>query len=100
MVLRDLGLEKVVSYCDSRGQASEVGRTSAAGRSETSERRGYTVVQVSNDACELLVSGPFRLVKCCRLSGTRDEKSHDEGPRGTQTCWTVLEKATSWRYCD
>ena len=99
MVLRDLRLEKVVSCCDSRGQASEVGRTSAAGRRETSARRGYHVVQVSYNACELLVSGPFRLVKCCRLSGTRDEKSHDEGPRGGQTCWTLLERATSWSNC-
>ena len=78
VALRDLGLEKVNSICNSCGPASEVGRTSAAGRSETSERRGHHVVQVSYDACKLLVSGPSRLVICCRLSGTRDEKSLDE----------------------
>ena len=55
---------KIVSCCDSCGQASEVGRTSTAGRSETSERRGHHVVQVSYKACELPVSG---LVICCRL---------------------------------
>ena len=93
------GIGKVVSCCDSCGQASEVGRTSAADRSATSDRRGYHVVQVSYDACKLLVSGPSRLVICCRLPGTRDEKSHDEGPRGTQTCWTLLERATSWSNC-
>ena len=38
--------------------------------------------------------GPSRLVICCRLSGTRDEKSHDEGPRGTQMCWPLLKGAT------
>ena len=35
------------------------------------------------------------LVICCRLSGTRDEESHYEGSRGTQTCWTLLERATT-----
>ena len=85
MVLRDLGLEKsVISGCDSCGQASEVGRTSTAGRSESSERRGYHVVQVSHDAYKQPVSELSRLFSRCGLSGTRDEKSHDRRPRGTQ----------------
>ena len=87
-VLRDLGWEKSALVVTLVG---EVGRTSAAGRGETSERRGYHVVQVSYDAREQPVSGPSRLVICCRLSGTRGEKSHSEGPRGTHTCWTLLD---------
>ena len=63
---------------------------------ENSERRGYHVVQGSHDARELPVSGPPRLVICCRLSGTRDEESHDKETRRTQTCWTLLAVATFW----
>ena len=74
MVLRDLGLEYSNTRRNSCCQASEVGRTFVAGGCETSERRGYHVVQVSHDARELLVSGPSRLA--CRISGTRDEESH------------------------
>ena len=47
MVLRHLGLEKSALVVTLVG---EVGRTSAAGRSETSQRRGYHVEQVSYDA--------------------------------------------------
>ena len=47
--------------CDSCG----VGRTTAAGRGETSERRGYHVLQESYGACKLLISGPSRLVTFC-----------------------------------
>ena len=100
-VLRDLRLEQLFVTCrGSCGQTSEVGSTSSIGRTETSERRGYDVVQATHDAYKLPVSGPSRLVICCRPSGTEDEKSHDEGPRGTQTCWTLLERVTSWINCD
>ena len=59
--------------CNSYCQASEVGRASAAGMRETSERRGYHFVQANRDARVLLVSGS-----------------------GTQTCWAPLARATSW----
>ena len=99
MVLRGCGIGKVVSCCDSCGQASDVGRTSAAGGSEASERRAYHVVQVSYNALKLLVPGPSRRVVCCKLPGTRDEECHDERLRWTQSCWTLLERATSWSTC-
>ena len=86
---------EINTSCNSCCQASEVRRTSIAGRCETSERRRYHVVQVSRDARELPVSGPSRLVSRCRLSGTSDEESHDERPRGTQACWAPLVRATS-----
>ena len=86
MVLRDLVLE----------QAAPVGRTSVAGRCETSERRGYHVVQASHDAREQTVSAPSRLVIRCRISGTRGEEFHAERPQGTPTWWALLAEATSW----
>ena len=68
----------------------KVGRTSVAGRCDTAERRGYHSSQVAHDAREQLVSVSSRLVIRCRLSGRRDEESHDERPRGTQTCLALL----------
>ena len=96
MVLPDLGIGQVNTSCNSCCKASEVRRTSIAGWCETSERSGYHVERVSHDARELLVTDTSRLVIRCRLSSTRDEESHDERPRGTQTCWAPLAKATSW----
>ena len=100
MVLRDPGLEKssLVETLVAKRPKSE--KISAAGRREASERKGYHVVQVNYNVCKLLSPDRPDLSFVARISGTRDEESHDEGPRGTQTCWTVLEKATSWRYCD
>ena len=60
MVLRNRGIGEVNTSCNSCGQASAVSRTSVTGRCETSERRGYHVVQVSHDACELFVSAPSK----------------------------------------
>ena len=56
-------------------------------KSTPPERRGYHIVQVSHDARGLFLFGPSRLVIRCRLSGTRNQESDDEGPRGIQTCW-------------
>ena len=64
---------EIVSGCDSSDQASDVGKTSTAGRSETFERRGYHFVQDS----DLLVCGLSRLVIWGRLSDARDEKLYD-----------------------
>ena len=41
-----------------------------------------------------LDSGPSRLVIRCRLSGTRDEDSHDERPRGTKRVGRFLRGRT------
>ena len=78
MVLRDLGLAKsprVVTPVAKRPKSEEL---LTAGRGETSECRGYHVVQVSHDACKLLISGPSRLVIWSRPSGARGEESHDK----------------------
>ena len=92
MVLRDPGLEKSsLVVTDACGQAPEVRRISPAGWREASERKGYHVVPVSYNACKLLSRDRPDLSFAARLPGTRDEESHDEGPRGTQTCWTVLD---------
>ena len=95
MVLRDLGLEnttRVVTPVAKRPKSEEFQLLAGA---KTSERRGYHVVQVSHDAREQLVSGPSRLVIRCGLSGTGDEESQDERPRGARTCWALLARATS-----
>ena len=88
MVLRDLGLEKSspVTPVAKRPKLEELLLAEAKLLNE-----GDTTLYRS--------AGPTRLVICCRLSGTRDEKSHDEGLRGTQTCWTLLERATGWSNC-
>ena len=75
------GIGQVVSRCDFLWPSAPSRKNLY---SVTSERTGNHVVQVSYNACELPVSGPSRLVICCRLSGTRSEESHDGGPRGTQ----------------
>ena len=42
------------------------------------------------------LSESSRLVVRCRISGTRDDESHDEGTRGTQSLWALLARPTSW----
>ena len=60
MVFRDLGLEKSSLVVTLVAKRPKSGRTSDAGRSEVSERRGFHVVPVSYNVCKLLVSGTVR----------------------------------------
>ena len=87
MVLGGLGLEKsssVVTPVAKRPKSEEL-LLLAGAKSLTAED---TTLYRS-------VSGPLRLVICGRLSGARDETSHDHRLRETQTCWTLLVRATS-----
>ena len=96
MVLRDLGLEKstrVVTLVAKRLKSKELLLLAGAkplSAEDTTLDTSVTmrVNYLSLDCPDLsFAAGP---------PTRRMKKSHDEGPRETQTCWTPLERATGW----
>ena len=81
MVLRDLGLEKAIPVV-----------TSVVGRCETSERRGYHVVQVNHDARldrPDLSFAAGSLARGMKSPTTKDfEKLTRFAPLARTTCWS------------
>ena len=78
MVLRDQGLEKsspVVSPVAKRPKSEDILLLAGA---KPLSAENTTLHRTVTMRVKLPVSGPPRIVICCRLAGTRDEKSHDK----------------------